>query len=96
MSLAVVIPLQSSINDVIENQKENKTKKTGNDNKMGNKEKFKCFSKMMKTNVPVLVSNTNTKPPMVDRTFLDSKTDKSPTHATVSSSQNAIKQREWC
>lgn len=27
MSLAVVIPLQSSINDVIENQKENKTKK---------------------------------------------------------------------
>lgn len=80
MSLAVVIPLQSSINDVIVNQKEknkNKTKKTGNDNEMGNKEKFKCFSKMMKTNAPVPASNTNTKPPKVDTTFLDSKTDKS-------------------
>lgn len=44
---------------------------------MGNKEKFKCFSKMMKTNTPVPASNTNTKPPKVDTTFLDSKTDKS-------------------
>lgn len=80
MSLAVVIPLQSSINDVIVNQKEKKqkqNKKTGNDNEMGNKEKFKCFSKMMKTNAPVPASNTNTKPPKVDTTFLDSKTDKS-------------------
>lgn len=54
-----------------------KQKKTGNDNEMGNKEKFKCFSKMMKTNAPVPASNTNTKPPKVDTTFLDSKTDKS-------------------
>lgn len=58
--------------------KKTKTKqKTGNDNEMGNKEKFKCFSKMMKTNAPVPASNTNTKPPKVDTTFLDSKTDKS-------------------
>lgn len=60
-----------------EEKNKNKTKKTGNDNEMGNKEKFKCFSKMMKTNAPVPASNTNTKPPKVDTTFLDSKTDKS-------------------
>lgn len=40
MSLAVVIPLQSSINDMIENQKKNKTGSNNRRQKKRNEEKF--------------------------------------------------------
>ena len=45
MSLAVVIPLQSSINDVIENQKENKTKKNRKWQQNGKQREVQMFLK---------------------------------------------------